>query len=222
MRLLLYLTSLALFSSSCLSIPLSKSFPRTLPSHLVRSLHRRCGLVAAFYNQHQPDWGANGMDDWLNAWWSNHTGDMTSNSKGFAGAFGQWAIGNPDWSCRDDGSDSDCDFNPCNDNVLNNKGNEIRQAYYTLESVNRLHSYFQGLGEAFQSASIASALSKDSWATIFYKDKADKSVTVLKEVINAVSTVVGIAGPAVGAATGAASALFAGASWAASPLLGNQ
>ncbi|KAL8717492.1 MAG: hypothetical protein Q9225_005263 [Loekoesia sp. 1 TL-2023] len=169
------------------------------------------------------------MDDWLNSWWSNHTGDITSNSKGFAGAFGQWAIGNPDWSCRDDGSDSDCDFNPCDDNVLNNKGDEIRQAYYTLESVNRLHSYFQGLGEAFQSASIASALSKDSWATIFYKDKDDKSVTALKEVINAVSTVVGIAaafgglaGPAAGAVTGAVSALFAGAAGAASPLLGNH
>lgn len=224
-----YLTSLLLFSSQCLSIPLSEPSLAKLPSHSAGTIHRRCGPVSAFYNQKAADWNTYGLDDWLNAWWANHTAEMQSNSKGFAGAFGSWAFGNPDWSCRDDGSDSSCDFNPCDDDQLNGKGPDLRQAYYTLESVNRLHSYFQGLGEAFQSASIAAALTKDSWATTFYKDKDVKSVTALKEALNAVTTVVGVgaafaglAGPEAGAAGGAVSALFAGAVGAASPLLGTQ
>ncbi|KAL8996028.1 MAG: hypothetical protein Q9169_004375 [Polycauliona sp. 2 TL-2023] len=86
-----------------------------------------------------------------------------------------------------------------------------------MESVNRLHDYFNGLSQAFQSASIVAALSKDSWATTFYKDKDVKSVTALKEVLNALTAVVGagaafagLGGPVAGAAAGAGSALFAG------------
>ncbi|KAL9602343.1 MAG: hypothetical protein Q9219_001909 [cf. Caloplaca sp. 3 TL-2023] len=229
MQSILHLIPFALVFPLCLAIPLSETTDRTPHTLETRNLHRRCGPVAEFYNQKQSDWNANGLNEWLDNWWTNHTSDITANSKGFAGAFGRWAFGNPDWSCRDDGSDSDCDFNPCDDNILNSKGPELRQAYYTLEAVNRLHGYFQGLGEAFQSASIASALSKDSWATTFYKDKDVKSVTALKEALNAVTTVVGVAaafgglaGPATGAATGAVSALFAGASGAVAPLLGNH
>ncbi|KAI4168770.1 MAG: hypothetical protein LQ343_006152 [Gyalolechia ehrenbergii] len=228
MHSLRYFATLVLLFSSCLSVPLSDPSLKTLPSRSAATL-QQCGPVAAFYNQKAADWNTYGLDAWLNNWWSNHTAEIGSNSEGFAGAFGHWAFGNPNWSCRDDGSDSSCDFNPCDDNVLNSKGDDLRQAYYTLESVNRLHSYFQGLGEAFQSASIASALSKDSWATIFYKDKDVKSVTALKEVLNAASTVVGVAaafgglaGPAAGVASGAVSALFAGAVGAAVPLLGTH
>lgn len=225
MRLVLHLSSLVLFSSACLSNPFSVNpLKRT-----VHDLQRRCGPVAAFYNQQQSDWDANCLDEWLDNWWSNHQGDISGNSKGFAGAFGEWAIGNPDWSCRDDGSSSDCDFDPCDSNILNGKGNETRQAYYVMESVNRLHSYFTGLSEAFQAASIAAALSKDSWATIFYKDKDDKSVTALKETLVAVTAVVGTAaacsalgGAGIAAAAGAASALFSGATGAVYPLLGQQ
>lgn len=218
-------SSLFLFSTSCLSVPLS---PDPLKG-TIHDLHRRCGPVAQFYNQKASDWDNNGLDEWLNGWWNTHQADISANSKGFAGAFGQWAIGNPDWSCRDDGSNSDCDFDPCNADILNAKGNETRQAYYVMESVNRLHSYFTGLSEAFQAASIAAALSKDSWATIFYKDKDDKSVTALREILNAASTVVGVAaafgglaGPEVGIAAGVASTLFAGATGAVGPLLGQQ
>ena len=48
------------------------------------------------------------------------------------------------------------------------------------------------LREAFAVSAIGAALSKDSWATTFYKDKDDKSVTALKEIFNVLSTVVGI------------------------------
>ena len=132
------------------------------------------------------------LDSWLNTWVSTYASQIKANPDGFAGAFGAWAVGNPDFNCRDDGSTSDCDFNPCNIVTLNNKGNEIRQAYYVMESLNRLHSYFMGLRQAFTVSSINAALSKDSWATTFYRDKDDKSVTALKEVFAALSTVIGI------------------------------
>ncbi|KAL8652371.1 MAG: hypothetical protein Q9210_002717 [Variospora velana] len=115
-------------------------------------------------------WNNNGLDGWLDAWWSSHASDIAANSRGFAGAFGEWAIGNPDWSCRDDGSTDDCDFNACNNAVLNAKGNETRQAYCTMESINRLHTSFTGPLRSPR------ALSKDSWATTFYKDKDVKAV----------------------------------------------
>ncbi|KAL8812014.1 MAG: hypothetical protein Q9200_001346 [Gallowayella weberi] len=113
--------------------------------------------------------------------------------------------------------------------VLNDKGIEIRQAYYTIEAVNRLHSYFTGLGQAFQVASFGAALSKDSWATTFYKDKDVKSVTALREVFNAITTVIGIgaafgglAGAGASAASGALNALFTGAAAVATPLIGQH
>ena len=196
---------------------------------LLKSLHQRCGPVTAFYGQTQADWQTYGLDVWLNNWIIANANKIESNSLGFAGAFGQWALGNPDWSCRDDGSDSDCDFNACDSVVLNGKGNETRQAYYVLESTNRLHSYFEGLSEAYTTAAIASALSKDKWALTFYKDKDDKSTTALKEILNVATTIVGIgtafaglAGPVAGAAAGASSALFSGVVGAATPLIGQQ
>ncbi|KAI4176712.1 MAG: hypothetical protein LQ346_007828 [Caloplaca aetnensis] len=222
---ILYLSFLFLFTSSCLSVPLSGN----PSSNAVHNLHRRCGPVAEFYNQKASDWNANNLDGWLDTWWATHQTDIAANSKGFAGAFGRWAVGNPDWSCRDDGSSSNCDFDICNDDILNAKGNETRQAYYVMESVNRLHSYFAGLSQAFQTASIAAALSKDSWATMFYKDKDVKSVTALKEVLNVATTVIGIgaafaalAPAGVGIGVGAAGALFSGAVGAAIPLLGTH
>ncbi|KAL8888991.1 MAG: hypothetical protein Q9215_003650 [Flavoplaca cf. flavocitrina] len=188
-----------------------------------------CGLAGEFFNQKASDWNNNGLDAWLDAWMISHTADIEANPYGFVGAFGRWAIGNPNWSCRDEGSEDDCDFNPCGNAVLNGKRNETRQAYYVMESVNRLHTYFNGLNQAFSSASIVAALTKDSWATTFYKDKDVKSVTALREVLNAVTAVVGagaafagLGGPVTGAVAGAGAALFAGATGAISPLLGQH
>lgn len=192
-------------------------------------VYKRCGAVSKYYGQHTADWNTYKTGDWLNNWWNSHSGLMGNNTGGFAGAFGQWAMGNPDWSCRDDGSDSDCDLSLCDNRVLNNRGQDIRNTYYVLESVNRLHTYFIGIGEAFTTAALGAALSKDSWATTFYTDKDDKSVTALKEVLTAVSTIVGIgasfaglAGPITGAVAGAGSALMSGANGATSSVVGQQ
>lgn len=194
-----------------------------------RGIHTRCGPVSAFYGQTQADWVNNDVDSWLNDWWNAHQSNITAGGSGFAGAWGLWAIGNPDFSCRDDGSSSDCDVDPCDNRVLNDKGADIREAYYVLESVKRLHGYFMGLSQAFEVSAIFAALSKDSWAKTFYKDKDVKSVSILREIFNAVGVVVGLgsafaglAGTVEGAVGGALNALYTGSANAATPLIGQQ
>ena len=63
-----------------------------------------------------------------------------------------------------------------------------------MESLNRFHSYFTGLGQAFTTSAIAAALSKDDWAETFYIDKDDKAATILKEILNALGTIIGLVG----------------------------
>ena len=156
-----------------------------------------CGAVSAYYGQTTADWDAINMDSWLNDWWTNYSSAITSNSYGFAGAFGNWAIGNPDFNCQTDGSTSDCDFNPCDIVTLNNNP-DVQQAYYVMESLNRFHSYFTGLGQAFTTSAIAAALSKDGWAETFYIDKDDKAATILKEILNALGAIIGLVGALAG------------------------
>ncbi|KAF2137405.1 uncharacterized protein K452DRAFT_329273 [Aplosporella prunicola CBS 121167] len=157
------------------------------------SRYRRCGPVSQYENQKAEDWQSSNTDQWLSTWVDGHSEDVSSNPYGFAGAFGKWAIGNPDWSCRDDGSASSCDLDLCDNRVLNERGDDIRPTYYVLESINRLHSYFNGISQAFQVSAIASSLRKESWSKTFYQPKDDsKSIDALKTVLNGLTTVVGI------------------------------
>jgi len=55
-----------------------------------------CGPVGSFYNQKKSDWVSKNVDSWLNTWWYENTAQISANGRGFAGAFGEWAIGNPD------------------------------------------------------------------------------------------------------------------------------
>ena len=147
-----------------ISICPSTGFPFPLESNLEQSiglgLYPRCGPVSQFYNPTKSDWTANDLDSWLNNWWNNHTSDISANSGGFTGAYGQWALGNPGWTCLDNGSNDDCDLNPCDARVLNDKGDEIRQAYYVLVAINKLPTYFIGLGESFEVSAIGAALKR--------------------------------------------------------------
>ncbi|KAJ5604920.1 hypothetical protein N7510_010074 [Penicillium lagena] len=178
-----------------------------------------CGPVSQYYDQKTSDWNKYHTGDWLNMWWNKNNANNTSkNPAGFAGEFGQWAMGNPDWSCRDDGSNSDCDLNLCGNKELNGKGKELRQTYYVLESVNRLHSYFTGVEQAFTTSALDAALSKDDWAETFYSDDDDQNVNALKEVLSSIGPIIGIgvafagfAGEMTGAIAGAASSIIGGA-----------
>ena len=219
-----YVLAFLVFPFLNIASPITSS--PSIPSAL---LHPRCGTVSQYYNPKLEDWNKNNLNDWLDKWWKAHGSDISANGGGFAGAFGQWALGDPDRTCRDDGNTDNCDLDVCDSRVLNDKGNDMRQAYYVLQATNHLHGYFLGLAQSFEVSAIGAALSKDQWATKFYKDKDVKSVTVLKEMLNLVQTIIGIGaavaglGPAAaGAVGGAASALFSGGVGAASPLIGQQ
>ena len=185
-------TSLATTSSGS---TLSTSLQSTIPSSAAAAATATsgCGAVSTYYGQTPADWDAINMDSWLNDWWTNYSSAITSNSYGFAGAFGSWAIGNPDFNCQTDGSTSDCDFKPCDIFTLSNNP-DVQQAYYVMESLNRFHTYFTGLGQAFTTSAIAAALSKDEWAKTFYIDKDDKAATILKEVLIGLGTIIGLVG----------------------------
>ncbi|KAI2466895.1 hypothetical protein F4781DRAFT_433990 [Annulohypoxylon bovei var. microspora] len=216
------LINLLLFSQAVTALPTDQL---TSPNKFGLP-HKRCGTVSQFYGQKASDWQSHNTDQWLDSWTSTHGKDISANPNGFAATFGQWAIGNPDWTCRDDGSASSCDLDPCDNRVLNSRGDDIRPTYYVLESVNRLHSYFTGLSQAFEVSAIAAALSKESWSETFYKPKNnDKTISTLREVLNAVTTVIGIGASfaglgegmaLVGAIGGAMSTVAGGASAAGS------
>lgn len=57
---------------------------------------------------------------------------------------------------------------------------DVANAYYTMESLNRFHTYSTGLSQAFEVSAIATALSKDDWAETFYVDKDVKSIIALR------------------------------------------
>ncbi|KAL9099179.1 MAG: hypothetical protein Q9163_005285 [Psora crenata] len=189
-----------------------------------------CGPVSQYYKLTPEEWKKDNVDEWLNDWWSKHASDIATHRNGFAGAFGEWALGDPHWSCRDDGSDSACDFNPCNNPVLNGKGNETKQALAILNSLRGVNSYFQGLREAFEVSSIAAALTKDSWATTFYRDKDNKNGNAFRQLLSGIATAIGLAAVGAGmgeskarrARFGAVDTIFTGAAAAAYPSLGKQ
>ena len=110
---------------------------------------------------------------------------------------------------------------------MDGKGVDLRHTYYVTEAINRLHSYFAGLSEAFETAAIGAALSKDSWATTFYRDKDNKSPGPLREMLAGVTSIMGIAsgmaglaGPEIGAIAAAVNAVVVGGIMAATATLG--
>ncbi|KAL8827105.1 MAG: hypothetical protein Q9191_003388 [Dirinaria sp. TL-2023a] len=185
--------------------------------------------VQKFFDQTPQDWVDHRTDEWLDDWFKTHDSDIKANHAGFAGAFGRWALEDPDWSCLDDGSDSNCDFSPCHDICVNGTEDDVRHAYYVLESVRRLHDYHTVVAEAFSVSVDYAALNLATWVQAFYKDQEVVPVPVEKEVFNALSTVLGIVagvaalgGPQIAATAGVANAVFAGVTNAVTPLFGQH
>jgi hypothetical protein len=158
----------------------------------------------------QQDWIKWSTDTWLAKWRTDHSADITAEPHGFSGAFGKWALGSPSWNCRDDGDTTSCGTETvCDNRVLADKGEDTRQAYYVLEGLSGLHTYFTGTREAFETADIAAALAKDSWVGDFYRDKDvdDKAAAFWKDLAGAIAVVTGIAGAFAKEAGAVASAL---------------
>ncbi|THC91178.1 hypothetical protein EYZ11_009367 [Aspergillus tanneri] len=185
-----------------------------------------CGRVSQYYNPTPQSWQHANTDGWLNAWWTAHAAQRTGNSNGFTGAFGEWALGEPDWSCQISGNENNCNLNPCDNQVLNGLGNGTQQAYYVAHAISNLHGYIRGLEDAFQSSAISSSYDQDAIVNNFWWDDNNWDPTVLKEVLGAIGTILGLgaafAAPAIATEVGAVSALYSGATGAANTAISQK
>lgn len=157
------------------------------------TLHRRCGIVDEFWKPQPEDYDQNETGDWLNHWWDSNTAGWKDTGDGFAKAFGYWGLGNTNFNCRDDGSDSNCEVSKaCDNRVLNDKGDEARQTYYVMTSISNLHGYFKRISEALTTAGIGAALSKDHWVDVFFYKENDGASLLLKEILVGIGTALGM------------------------------
>ena len=118
-----------------------------------------CDRVKKFQKPKPKDWKEHDMDKKFKAWIEEHMGSK----KKLDATWGEWAFGDPHWSCSDDGSEG-CTNYDCDNAVLNAKNDDdLRLALYVTEAMINLHSWFTGAGESLTQASIFAALSKDQW-----------------------------------------------------------
>ncbi|KAK4868241.1 hypothetical protein LT330_007439 [Penicillium expansum] len=159
-----------------------------------------CGPVGKFtQNPTIEKWNNAKTDDWLNNWWTENADQRTSSPYGFAGAFGQYALGQPGWSCQNNGNDANCDIPVCNNPKINALGKSTEETYYVLQALNNLHGFFLGLEQSFNIAAVVSALDNDEIVNNFWHDENKWDPTALKEILNAIATVLGVAVAGLGA-----------------------
>lgn len=101
-------------------------FPRnisrpTQPTHLPNiinlvtdtgSAELSCGPIEEFYKPSVDHWEASSTDEWLDNWWNKHQDEFGTNG-GFSTVFGQYALGDPFFSCKDTGESGNCNGNVC-------------------------------------------------------------------------------------------------------------
>ena len=112
-----------------------------------------------FQNAGPKDWKEHDIDKKFSAWLKEYMGPTSK----FDSTWGDWAFGDPNWSCSDDGSERCTNFD-CDNSVLNAKNDDdLRLAVYVTQSIINLHAWFTVAAEASTDASIFAALSKDNW-----------------------------------------------------------
>ncbi|KAJ5836344.1 hypothetical protein N7447_002370 [Penicillium robsamsonii] len=177
------------------------------PSYYKRE-EEACGPIAKYTaNPSIEKWNQANTDAWLDQWWTVNANNRTTN--GFANAFGQYALGQPGWSCQNNGNDGNCDIPVCGNAQLNSLGNNTEEAYYVLQSLNNLHGFFVGLDESFNIPAIVAAMDNDEIVNNFWYDENNWDPTILKQLLNVLSAVVAVvagafAAPALAAAVAAA------------------
>ncbi|KAI9677475.1 MAG: hypothetical protein M1817_006429 [Caeruleum heppii] len=217
-------------------------FAHALPTELIdaRAINSPpCGQLGDYMSPTPESWKNAGTGQWLDNWWAmnspnftNTTGidpTLTTRRQGFASMLGRQFLGSPDWTCMDSGDAGNCILPAsCGDfDTLNlSPAADIEPAYYVLSSTKNLHGYFMGLKASMTNAGIFAALSQANWANTFYMEKPAENNLLIRELLNAVVTIVGVAAcfAAMGglfAAVVAAGvgALFAGAAGAAYPFI---
>lgn len=174
--------------------------------------------VKQFWTPNLPkpqDWVDNNVDDWLDSWFT--TNSKSIKDHGFAKAWGLWALETPDFTCHYDGSTSNCDFQAsCDNRVLNGKSKDLRQIYYITEAIVRLHAYFMGLRETFETATFNAAFSKDEWTLTFNRNGLS-DLNAVRDIMTGAQAIFGVGaaaagltGPLGGSAAGALNSAYAG------------
>jgi hypothetical protein len=175
-----------------------------------------CGAVGQFKSNPTPEtWSKANTDAWLNNWWTENAQNRTDNKYGFAGAFGKYALNDEDWSCQNTGDTNNCRLETC-DPDLNSLGNSTEQAYYVARAISNLHGFWLGLEQSFGPTSGISALDTDALVLNFWHDENSWDALVLKEILNLVAVVIGVAviglsAPALAPVIGATAPVLLGA-----------
>jgi hypothetical protein len=170
-----------------------------------------CGNVSRFFGQTPEDWTRANTGAWLDRWWDDNSASFKYRTGGFAAVFGEQYLGNPDWTCRMDGSASNCDYNPCQDSgVLEQAGTSVEPAYYVIESINRFHAYFKGLSSALEVSGIFSALMTGSWVEKFWLSPKRGDPSMLRILAVFIIALVAVASAALAIAAPISSAVLAG------------
>jgi hypothetical protein len=160
-------------------------------ANLRRQLQDPCGPVSQYTENPSVDkWNQADTDAWLDKWWTVNAERRASNPHGFAGAFGQYALGQPGWSCQNNGNDGNCDIPICDNTKLNSLGNNTEEAYYVLQALNNIHGFFVGLEQSFNIPAVVAAMENDEIVSNFWYDENNWDGTLLKQLLNILSTVV--------------------------------
>ncbi|KXG50192.1 uncharacterized protein PGRI_061590 [Penicillium griseofulvum] len=160
-------------------------------ANLRRQLQDPCGPVSQYTENPSVDkWNQADTDAWLDKWWTVNAERRASNPHGFAGAFGQYALGQPGWSCQNNGNDGNCDIPICDNTKLNSLGNNTEEAYYVLQALNNIHGFFVGLEQSFNIPAVVAAMENDEIVNNFWYDENNWDGTLLKQLLNILSTVV--------------------------------
>jgi hypothetical protein len=147
----------------------------------------------------------------LDRWWNDNQPSFKYRTGGFAAVFGEQYLGNPDWTCRMDGSASNCDYNPCQDSgVLEQAGTSVEPAYYVIESINRFHAYFKGLSQALQVSGIFASLTSGQWVEKFWMSPKRGNPMMARIAAVLIITLVAVASAAVTFVAPVAAAVLAG------------
>ncbi|OQE12672.1 hypothetical protein PENVUL_c001G08432 [Penicillium vulpinum] len=159
----------------------------------IRRQEDACGPVAKYTeNPSIEKWNQADTDNWLEKWWTVNAARRTSNAHGFAGAFGQYALGQPGWSCQNNGNDGNCEIPVCDNPKLNALGNNTEEAYYVLQAINNLHGFFLGLDESFNIPAVVAALDNDEIVNNFWFDENNWDSTLLKQLLNIFGTLLAL------------------------------
>jgi hypothetical protein len=126
----------------------------TTTSTPVASPSSACSNDQAWLLPTQDQWNQTGTDQFLQQWIIDNQ-DLVAQYKdtgGLVSAFSDWALHEPQVTCKMDGS-TDCSFDsPWKYQQFLTLGNNSETAYFVLQGIQHLHAYFSGPRTGYEEA----------------------------------------------------------------------